>query len=220
MKKILSLLIFTFLFSPLFCYSQGFKGSVLVGGMVNYTSQPAENQQGLDKLENKYFTVQPTVGYFLHDRWAVGPLVSIVQTSTDYPSPAPPSNSPPQFYARNLKSTTWELGAFTRYYFPITQNFFLFGQLNAVYSTTNIEMEVPGFYSAAQLDNSFYSSSVSPNLTYLPLPWLGLEMSLGEMRYQQAKDHEGKNFTVNLNPSALKIGISFYLARNQAAPVE
>jgi hypothetical protein len=215
MKKIFSLLIFTFLLSPLLCQAQGFKGSALVGGVVNYTSQPSDNQQGVEKLKTKYFTIQPIAGYFLHDRWAAGPLVSLSKVSTDYPTPAGPI-SPTQFYVRNLKSTIWELGIFTRYYLPITQNFFLFGQLNAGYSTTSIETDVPGYSS----DNSSYFTSLSPNLTYLPLPWIGLEMSLGEMRYQKAKDDEGTNFTANLDPSSLKIGISFYLARNQAQPVE
>jgi hypothetical protein len=161
-------------------------------------------------LEITSFEIQPLVGFFINDHWVVGTMSSYFKEEEDIIiNVGNPNNS--YYYLSKKGTTTFEVGAFARYYHPITTRFFFLGQVNAGYSNTDITYEL------LSTNSPSYFSSFSPNIVYLPLPWLGIEISAGEIRAKHTKDTDEEAININLNPSSLKLGISLYLGRQSAA---
>src|SRR5687768_6440391 len=100
MKKSMLLLI-TFV-TTIASFSQISKGSMLVGGNIRFNSYKSETQMGSSKVRT--LDIAPNVGYFLIDQFAVGIRPGLTLTSTNVP-------------VAKLKSTTYTLAPFIRYYF-------------------------------------------------------------------------------------------------------
>ncbi|HMJ70734.1 MAG TPA: hypothetical protein VK508_17650 [Cyclobacteriaceae bacterium] len=102
-------------------FGQTGKGSWMIGGSASFQhwKSPAFNgTTGTAVTEtSSSFSVSPNVGYFILRNWAVGLSTSFSGIKSEYTGSSGTSNSR-------------ELGIFTRYYFPVGKQFFLFSELS------------------------------------------------------------------------------------------
>ena len=96
---------FLFLFillSTHVCFSQISKGAMLVGGNVSYQSYKGETEMGVSRVRT--LDLAPNFGYFFMNRLVIGFRPGLTFRSSDVPS-------------AKLKSNTYTLAPFVRYYF-------------------------------------------------------------------------------------------------------
>lgn len=118
------------------------KGTILVMGSINYTSENTSNSGS--ELKNNYFGFAPKVGYQFHQNWTAGLEAGVSNSKQEN------SNNNNEY-----KSNNFSFGGFLRYSKPLNQTFSAYADLgvgfqnqkdtftNNVMRTTN---EGDGFY--------------------------------------------------------------------------
>jgi len=198
-------------------FAQQHKGKWLVGGSVDSYSQT--NKVTFPSVENTNgrFSVNPKVGYFFADRWAVGlaPGYSF-QSQEDS--------------AQTTKGRSYNVGAFVRYYQPVGEKLAIFGELNGVsYGAGNTTRTFRG--SPVTQKDTYRSLGIGafirPGIVYFITPKIGLETSFGGLSlgyYSNKNKSELRNvfasrsettsngFAASLNFSyQFNLGVLFYL---------
>src|SRR5690606_26424508 len=151
-------------------------------------------------------------GYFINDNIAVGARVSFTGSKL-----TPADTSDPM-----VKSSGFGVSLFTRYYVPIADNFYFYGQfaygLASVKSKTelrDVETEMP-----KTISNNL---SISPGFTFFPTEKFAFDMSVGLLGWTGSKTVDNtnpaneitrrtSNLNVNFNLSTVNFGILYFIS--------
>jgi hypothetical protein len=163
------------------------KGSVLVGGDIDYTSQSTSS------VKSNSFGFSPTVGYQFTDHFTAGLTADINSTKND--DGAGTVNKTSQF----------DLGPFIRYAQPLSSIFSVYGQLQGVF----------GSYKSSTNGTTFGQGN-TVNVVLFPAVFInlknsfGLNFNVGGLSYGSDSPKGGTaTNTFNLNfGKTLSIGLS------------
>ena len=231
MKKVLLVTLVIFTITSGFAQTE--KGKMFIGGNINITGRNNSNKPDSlesEKVKSFSFQINPNVGYFIKDNFAVGINLNFGIANSTQNYNAISGQLP--YYEMNYKdnSITYGGGVFARRYFKIADKFFflLNGNINYNYQTlkdvrscNDPNYVFPTDYPATQ--KSFTKSfgiSVNPGLVYFVSPKLGIQTSFGNIFYNNSTSkntsllydntNNTKIFGANLNISTFSIGLNYY----------
>lgn len=213
-----------------FCFilplqAQTTKGSVLLGGGLNFSlnqSKSSTYAATFWKNNNLGLSIKPEAGYFLADNLAFGTALLLN-------------------YSRNLqggektaKAHGLGISPLARYYKFFGEKLAFFGQGGFGYarhtdkSRDLYSSDSSTNFHVIQTTEEFYSS-LMPGLSYFPMPWLGFQFTLGELKYgktdvekQQNSPQTGstskwkttdKSLTADFGLGQATLGINFFLTK-------
>lgn len=175
------------------------KGSILVGGNIEYTSTNSDSRFG-DTKENT-FGFSPRVGYQFNDNWTVGGEFSVASSKVESGS-------------EENKINAFRLGAFLRYSVPLSSTFSVFADLGAGFQNyknkTYTTMGNNTITSSKAKADGMYVG-ITPALFINMKKGFGLNFSIGGLGYQTLSfDNNGPDvneFYFNFGKT-VNIGIS------------
>lgn len=171
-----------------FAQTGGFnKGSIFGTGSVGFSS---EEENG-DKTTS--FTFRPKVGYFVTSNVAIGLNLGFTSTKRD-------------FGTTDSKSSSFNVGAFGRYYFKPANQFSMFLNLGFDYMGTKNEI------GPAETKENGFEIGLAPGFNYFITNRLALEASIGLLGFSSMKpDVQGAEATTNFDFNVGINSISFGL---------
>lgn len=221
MKRFL-LVLLVFQFFTFAANAQIQKGSVLLGGKINYTRTYSDLNITSGNLSSSgiisdAFSFNPQIGYTLKNNWVIGSILSFQLTKAVLNG----DNSNNNFadlteYAVN----GFGVSLFARKYLPFGDKFSAFGELSSGGLWNNItEKFESGFGTATE--NRDHSTVLQTNLmaglAYFPKNWLAIELSTNILTFTSSdQDSETSNSSSDtldfgFNSSAINLGVSFFL---------
>jgi outer membrane protein W len=205
MKKIIlsaaALLVFGFANAQDKAESNGGKGfsngDVFVTGSVGYSSETTGD------VKSNSFTVSPAVGFFVTENIAIGGMIGYESSTGDQDI-----SGEGDFF--EVKTNTFSIGAFGRYYATPASDFSFFGELGLAYATSKSEASDLDIESKA---NGF-GVAVSPGVSYFISSNFALEATIGALSYSSMKpDFDGaeatNNFDLNLDLTNVTFGLVY-----------
>ena len=190
MKKILLILALA-----MFSFANAQKGTILVGGNIDYSSEKSEYRFSEDKVNS--FTFSPRVGYQFNDNWTVGGELTA-------------GSSKQEFSGDEIKINTFKLGAFLRYSVPLNQTFSVFADLGAGFQNQKRKDYENGNLTSKNKGDGMYVG-VTPALFINMKKGFGLNFSIGGLGYETLSfDNNGADYSkfyLNFGKTA-SIGIS------------
>jgi outer membrane protein len=221
MKKIL--LMVAMLFATNFAFAQLSKGNLLVTGAFSVGSTSQENtinSKTTDGPSTSNFSIIPNVSYFINDRLSVGVELGYSSLSAELVDVRSSSTTV------TTKDVTSGLGLspFVRYYFPLGQKFYFYGQggfgitsgkINNTTTTVTTFFGTQTTEVKSESDLSAFNVGFRPGITYFFTDRFALDASFGLLNYSNTtvkldKD-ETKNSELNFNiiPNSLNFGLSY-----------
>jgi len=185
------------------------KGQKYIGGSfyLNYdetgTSAFYTYPQGSTRYLNQNiltFNINPEIGFFLGDKWALGIQPGYSRTSGTETSYYTSATNPASNYTYTNKYHTDIVGLAinVRYYWMLNSKVGIFPQVGV---------------SSNHVLNNFLVGSLNvgggPNVVFFPTQKLGINMGIGNVRYNYNYQTRGSNVTVNLN-SNFNFGVNYY----------
>ncbi len=181
-----------------FSFANAQKGSILVGGNIEYTSKTTDFQVG--EAKSNTFSFSPKVGYQFNDNWTVGGEFTVASSKKE------------NGLVEN-KVNGFRLGAFVRYSVPLNATFSVFADLGAGFqnlkdktyttlgnTTSTAKMKADGMY-----------VGITPALFINMKKGFGLNFSIGGLGYETLSyDNNGpdvNDFYFNFGKT-VNIGIS------------
>ena len=174
------------------------KGKTILGGNVSYDYTKVKDADA----EGHSLNIQPTVGFFVADNFAVGTGIGYGYEENTGLAAA---------FAGANKVGAFTVSPFARWY-KGDGDFKFFGQLS-----------VPMAWGTAKQDDTklgnteSYGVAVSPGFAYFPTSKIGIELSVRGLYYQNTtlKPESGEktstnSFGLNANSLAPSIGVQFY----------
>ncbi len=155
------------LFVSLTGFAQQGKGKWLLGGGIEYSSRNSTTTSSARENEISQLSLNPRVGYFFADRWAVG-------LAPGY------SSQNQRDSAQVYKGRGYNAGAFVRYYQPVGEKLALFGELNAISfgAGNNTRTFIGSPLTQENTYNSFaFGAFIRPGIVYFITPKIGIETS-------------------------------------------
>jgi outer membrane protein len=138
-------------------------GNMMVGGAFKYTSH---SENGGDSKRNTIM-FSPSFGYFISDNLAIGGEIGLESTTQDVGT-------------QNLKSSSFGIGPFVRYYkYTGNENFAFFGQAGFAYAAGKREQAAGG-----DVKTSTFFFDVSPGFSYFFTDHWALDFSLSLLRIE------------------------------------
>jgi len=171
------------------------------------------------KTLNNAFSILPTAGYFINEKWALG-------GSAGYSYSDQRSTNTNSLGSNSYTSSSFSIsaGMFGRRYFAISERFFfvLEGNLNfrrgRSFSASEQRDANGNLTSRLSFNSPSYSlgASVRPLFIFFPLPRWGLEAGLGSLsvsRQENLSDHTGVNSSSLSVTGTFAFGITYYFKR-------
>lgn len=165
-----NLLIFTFIFifitSAQFSMAQIDKGSGLLGGSVNFSSQMSKNGSAAEEKTNNYFYISPSYGKAVRQNIVLGADLSFGNEKLETPD-----------YRRNI----YGAGIFVRKYHNFgTSGFYFFmqGRLGTQFSNTTYD---PANNPEAKEKMRSVSLGIQPGISYALTPRVQVETGLNDL---------------------------------------
>jgi opacity protein-like surface antigen len=170
------------------------KGSILVGGNIDYTSKTTDFQ-GVERKQSE-FGFSPKVGYQFNDNWTVGGEFSVSSSKDDQGM-------------TEYKTNAFKLGAFVRYSVPLSSTFSVFADMGAGFKNQTDKSYTGNLSTKAKADGMYVG--VTPALFINMKNGFGLNFSIGGLGYETLSyDNNGRDindFYFNFGRTA-SIGIS------------
>lgn len=190
MKKILLILALA-----MFSFANAQKGTILVGGNIDYSSEKSEYRFSEDKVDS--FTFSPRVGYQFNDNWTVGGELTA-------------GSAKRELAGDESKINVFKLGAFLRYSVPLNQTFSVFADLGAGFQNQKSkDYENGNLVNKNKADGMYVG--VTPALFINMKKGFGLNFSIGGLGYETLSyDNNGADYSkfyLNFGKTA-SIGIS------------
>ena len=145
------------------------KGSVLLGGSLNFNSNKSEEPTYESKQKSVGFT--PVIGLAIKPNTILGIQFGYGHYSYDFPSNLYPY--PDQ------KNSSYSSEAFLRKYFPLGKNFYAFGQGGIFFNSS--KGENTSTQSKQELKNWGVGLEIQPGISYAVSKKFQLEMALNNM---------------------------------------
>lgn len=193
-------------------FAQTTAGNISVGGSVSINTLSNEFQNGENK--GSFFTLAPSVGYFIKDGLELG-----MNTRLAFGSSTTQNEGSTSEY--KLRTFVYSVGPYLTKYVPVTEklHFTASGGLGYENSRTKIPDENEELVSTS----SGYYLSAAPGLTYFATEKLGFSIYIGSIRYSKSTETDeqtepknetvSKGFNVDLTPGSASIGIRYYINR-------
>jgi len=168
------------------------KNSTFLTGSVGISSKNDKDE--LTKSSSFNFT--PTVGHFLSDNVAVGVGLGIGSDKVTVDG------------TTESEKSTFNVGAFGRYYFSPKSKFSMFGHLGVNYNSSTEKIPTP------EVKTTGMDVFVAPGFNYFISNKLALEAVIGRLGYSTSKTDESgakgsTNFGLDLNLSSIAFGINY-----------
>jgi hypothetical protein len=200
-KYLFTLLMIT----PLVSSGQFIKGDKFIGGTFRLSSQTPTKSDQSSTYEVKGFSIYPTMGFLLNEKFAIGGQIGYSYLNTVY--------NKNQSSESKYNSERFSLGLISRRYFSISDKFIfsINGQVNFDRGTeTNTN-------STSESKNQNYQIWVSlePCFIFFPSPKWGLETSIGSISYSYSRNLStdlGQNY-FNLNYGTINLGLFYYFRK-------
>lgn len=190
MKKMLLILALS-----VFGFANAQKGTILVGGNVEYTSRTVEAVTGKTTMNS--FGFSPKVGYQFHDNWTAGVEFAIGSSKQDA-------------QMSEIKNNNFSTGAFVRYTMPLSETFSVFADLGAGFRTSKGKAYDNNNLISENKANGFYTD-LTPALFINMKKGFGLNFSIGGLGYTSSSYHnidiDERSFYFNFGKT-VTIGIS------------
>lgn len=191
------------------------KGSVLLGGNLNFNSSKTEDANNESKQKSIGFA--PTVGLAVRTNTILGILVGYSRNSFDYP--------PGNFYPEE-ENTSISSEVFLRKYFPLGKDFYFFGQGGVFVNSSKGENKASQYKQESK--NLGVGLSLQPGVSYAVSKKFHLEAGLNNMAnigfhksetktipgagQTTTSKGQGFNFSSSLNSgNYFNIGFRFFL---------
>jgi len=167
------------------------KNDVFISGSMGLSSDKTGDNK------NTYFNVTPRVGYFVSENIAIGAQLGYNSSKTEAGS-------------FESKRTGFSGGLFGRYYVKPANDFSLFAQLSATYSTTKTEDDNQG----DDVTRNGFGLGLAPGISYFVSEHFALEATFGFLNYGTSKpDVDGADstdtFSIGLDTSAIQLGLIY-----------
>jgi len=175
--------------------SEGFtNGDVFISGAVGFESSKTGD------AKTNVFEVAPSVGFFVTPNIAVGGRVGFTSQKQEEP------------LEDEIKTTTFTIGAFGRYYFTPASKFSFFGELAVNYGNSKREVETPLGDIESKSDG--FGVQVAPGVSYFLSKNIAIEATWGVLGYNTVKpDADGAEstdtFEFGLNLRDINFGIVY-----------
>ncbi|SFG76149.1 outer membrane beta-barrel protein [Pedobacter insulae] len=191
------------------------KGNTFLGGSISFgTSNENTNAIHVNSL-----AIGPKIGYFVGNKFAIGMEISynlsqLKGESYNY------FNRTTQLVERGFgfKEENFVLAPFTRYYFPLANNFLFFGQASiAVEGNTYKNIDGNGYLYRTDYTYKGFGASLNPGFVYYPSEHWMIEFSFPVVRYFKPRRTEAmqdeyfsptKNFHLVLDNFIPSIGVN------------
>ncbi|MCJ8154007.1 DUF3575 domain-containing protein [Chryseobacterium sp. SSA4.19] len=223
MKKLI-FAILTVLFS--LSNAQINRGTIYVSGQLNYSKE--ENKENLHYNEQN-FQIIPTVGVFVAPNLVLGTGLGYKYSKRDY---FQTYNNESFFTTIDYtgKTNTIVIAPFVRKYWNLSDNLYIFGQLEVPMEFGKLNQEADvlnvsemyGIYDLQKLSiERKYTSigiHIKPGFDYFLNKNWSLEATLGEFGYKEIKykdvdDDYSRNYNFGLNLSSVTFGVKYILAK-------
>lgn len=209
MKKI-QLLLMSFVVATM-AFAQQAKGDIYLGGSLNFGTGSSSSKVGSTKVEGPKtfsFGIQPKVGYFISDKFAVGVDLGFSTSSSKI------DNSGTTTTFSNM---AFGGGLFARYYMMPVEKFGFFFEANAGAMAGSSKNKV-GSVKTDGPNSLAINAGITPGIAVYVSNRVALEANYGFLGYssytetdksgaQDVKDTQG-NFGLNINPGTFKFGVS------------
>ena len=170
------------------------KGSILVGGNIEYTSKNTDFQG--DERKESEFGFSPKVGYQFNDNWTVGGEFTVASSKDDRGM-------------TEYKTNAFKIGAFVRYSVPLSSTFSVFADLGAGFKNQTDKSYTGNTSTKAKADGMYVG--ITPALFINMKKGFGLNFSIGGLGYETLSyDNNGPDvneFYFNFGKT-VNIGIS------------
>ncbi len=231
MKK--SVLIVLIIFSTLDLFSQISKGNTMVSFDGDYRKVNTENGVTTNhhSTQGRYLNVGPSIGYFITDRFIAGVELDYYWEKEDRSNSLFTNNEYSQLETLELKSKALLPGLFVGYYYPINDKFYFSTKLRISYGNIKTDshsmvatarrIDSDGFEligslpsvvteQSAEYDNDYFSSKISPELTYFLSPKFALNLALGGIEYALVDwENDNSSWAINFNPNYWRVGMKW-----------
>lgn len=223
MKKFLWLV--ALLLTTNLAFAQLSQGNLLVTGAFSISSNTSEvtnNSRVSDGPTTTDFAFVPNVSYFLTNNFSLGLEIGFNRNSTT--SDFTTDNGNTSVTVENVVST-FAFGPFVRYYVPLGNNFYFYGQGGIqVYGGTEDETETAvtqnGNTTITVINNtttdlSGFSTGLKPGITYFLNNRFALDASFGLLQFatngEKRTNYERRSNQVDFNiiPNSLTFGLSY-----------
>ena len=178
-----------------FSFANAQKGTILVGGNIEYNSTTYDHP--LAETKTNTFGFSPKVGYQFHDNWTVGGELSI-------------NSAKQNGGGAETKANVYTYGAFVRYSVPLSETFSVFGDLGAGLQNQKSENFENGLLISKSKADGIYVG-LTPALFINMKKGFGLNFSIGGLGYKTLNyDNNGadvSSFYFNFGKTA-NIGVS------------
>ena len=221
MKKIV--LFVALLLTTNFAFAQLSKGNILVTGAFSISGSSSENTVNNTTSDGPTVTsvsFVPNVSYFLTVRFALGLELGLSNNTTEDKD----INGNTTVTTKDVTGT-FSISPFVRYYVPLGQNFYFYGQGGFGVTTGGIEStrtSVTTFgnntvttETKSTSDISGFNVGLRPGITYFLNNRFALDASFGLLGIQNATVKEGDDefktteFNFNIIPNSLTFGLSY-----------
>jgi hypothetical protein len=208
-------LLFTvvFTFSVTFAQEEpghGFnRGDFFVSGTMSYNNSNNRDNLGSTKKGNR-LVIEPEIGFFIHPNIAMGTRLSVFTNTSKN------SNS------NEVEESGYGVGVFGKYFFTPKKRFSIYGELSAMYRTSEIEQKftLQNQIETRKSENKGYNIAISPGMQFFVSEKLALTSRIGSISYNSS-DNENispnggkstsdvKNFSINLGLDSIYFGLLY-----------
>ncbi|HCS21638.1 MAG TPA: hypothetical protein DIW47_13955 [Bacteroidetes bacterium] len=219
MKKTLLVIVMAFIGQQSMGQVQA--GSIFVTGFGSFFSESGETSVTStgnptvttehDKYSGGTFGVGG--GYFLSDNIAVGVGFSVMGDKV-----TPVDTSDPE-----VKTSGYGVNVFARYYVPMSDNFYFFGQLGVGFGGASSKMTQGG----TETDGpkiGMTTVGISPGFTFFPTENIGFDMTVGNLGWMSTKttseaggttiESTSSGIDVSFDLSTVTFGIQYFFGGN------
>ncbi|MES2629969.1 MAG: hypothetical protein V4616_13480 [Bacteroidota bacterium] len=165
-------------------------GNFVLTGGIGFSSD--KDDTPAEPRTNTFFFT-PKFGYFFTDRLAAGILLNVNNSSTKtiafVPVPGPPAGFNTISTTSDLTSVTG--GVFGRYYVPINESFFFWGELDLLFGSQKVSTTVRNEDTNAETTTSVKGGvmdiALIPGFSYFPSTRYSIDLSVGRFGVRNAK---------------------------------
>ncbi|MDR2271614.1 MAG: porin family protein [Sphingobacterium sp.] len=171
------------------------KGKIMVGGQVGFQTSKVKDTD----FKNNSFSINPTVGYFVSDNWAVG-------TGVGYDWSKNETNKD-----NSTKRDAFQVSPFVRKY-SANGPLRFFAQLSVPMSWGKTTTEETSVKSESKFEN--YGVELAPGMAYFPTSKIGIELKVRGLYYNhnnnKTADRSTNTFGLDANSLAPTLGVQFH----------
>ena len=197
MRKILFLL----LLLPFAVQAQFSKGDVGLGGSLNFSESKSTQGNGMQKYTG--IGVSPSALYFLNPRFALGGALSTAFSKS--------KSEFIDYYNTESTAKSLGIGAISRQYFPIADNFLIALQENVTFyrGYTNVKYS-PDVENRE--DNYQLSVGITPVFIFLPSHNWGIDLSFAGLSYSYNRSLSDGDYSnsLGLYYQSISFGVTYY----------